>query len=273
MRGEVIKVEGQGAPAEDIAAELAHQLGRSKKMPLRPQDTVLLEGADCFHFGPDESRIAWSVGQGPLVLLVHGWGGRGTQMGGLAHALANIGFRCVFFDAGGHGDSRQELVGFDTFIADTDALSRHLGQPIFAWIGHSAGGLGMMAARALLGLAADRYVCISTPLYPYVPLETIRKNTGFGDDVLDHLKPLLAAQFKAPWDALESGLAYEVEGGGKLLLACDRDDERVRHQDADTIASAWPGARVMKTDGYGHNRILQAPEVWREVQLFLKEPG
>lgn len=260
-------------PAAEAAQGLARQLARATAMPFRPQDAELLVGAETFRFGPDASRVAWSIGEGPLILLVHGWGGRGTQMAGLARSLASAGHRCVFFDAGGHGDSRPEPVGFDTFVRDADHLTRHLAAPVFAWICHSAGGLGMMAARALHGVSAQRYVCISAPRFPYVPLETLRANTGAPDEVLNEVKPILAAQFQASWADLEAGHAYRPELGKPLLLAYDRDDERVRHADADAIAADWPGAQVLKTSGYGHNRILQSPEVWDAVHGFLRQPA
>jgi pimeloyl-ACP methyl ester carboxylesterase len=257
----------------DAALDLAALLSRSKPMPLRPQDAELLEGAEEFRFGPDDSRLAWSVGAGPPVLFVHGWGGRGVQMAGLARAVASDGHRCIFFDAGGHGGSRREPIGFNTFIRDTSDLTATLGEDVHAWIGHSAGGLGMMAARRLLGLEARRYVCISAPRFPYVPLETLKNSTGAADEVLEQVKPILAAQFETTWEALVRGEAYIPDPGRPLFLAYDEDDERVRHGDADAIAHGWPGAEILKTRSYGHNRILQAPEVWTGVRTFLREPA
>jgi pimeloyl-ACP methyl ester carboxylesterase len=272
MNGEHAVGETGQSPAQ-IAEALALQLTRSSPMPLRPQDEALLNGAETFRFGPDGSRIGWSLGNGPLVALVHGWGGRGTQMAGLAHRLAGSGFRCIFFDAGGHGDSRPEPVGFHTFIHDADALTRAAGEDIHAWIGHSAGGLGMMAARALHGINARRYVCIAAPMFPYVPLNNLKKRLGVSDEVLEHVKPLLAAQFQMDWHALEAGAAYLPESGRRLLLAYDRADDLVDHADAERIAAKWASADIIKTEGYGHNRILQSPEVWERIRSFVAERG
>jgi len=189
-------------------------------------------------------------------------------MAGLAQGLAQDDFRCVFFDAGGHGDSATDGVGFDTFIRDTSALSETLAQPVFAWVGHSAGALGMMASRRLKGLSAERYVCISAPRFPYVPIETLRRNTGAPERILDLVKPIIAAQFESTWADLEENGAFMPESK-PLLLVYDRSDERVRHEDADQIAESWPGAHIVKTDGYGHNKILQAPEVLNAIRSFL----
>lgn len=253
-------------PAAEMAAMLHARMRQPMPVPPRPQDEALLEGFAGFEFA---GRQAWSVGQGPLVLLVHGWGGRGSQMAGLARSLAGQGFRSILFDAGGHGASVSAPLGFDGFIRDVDLLSRFVDRQVHAWIGHSAGGLGLMAARALHGVAARRYVCIAAPFYPYVPLETLKAQVGAGDEVLEHIKPLLAAQFKTGWAELEAGAAYAPEAGRDLLLVYDRDDERVRHEDADRIAALWPGAQVLKTAGHGHNRVLLSPEMWERVGRFL----
>src|SRR5688500_15132227 len=43
-------------------------------------------------------------GTGPAVYLVHGWGGRGSQLGSFVEPLLAGGFRVVMFDAPAHGD-------------------------------------------------------------------------------------------------------------------------------------------------------------------------
>ena len=270
MSATMLAGEAKPETLVDTAAQLALMLAHSTPMPMRPQDEHLLDGLEGFRFGPDKSRLAWSVGEGPLVLMVHGYGGRGVQMAGLARFLSQDGYRCVFFDAGGHGDSRNERVGFHTFINDVRDLTRAVGEPVYAWIGHSAGGLAMMRARTLYRVHAERYVCISAPLYPYVPLDSFRQQAGADDETLEYVKPILAEQFQTTWTALTKGQSYQPEDDARLLAIYDRDDEKVRHEDADRIAELWPGTSVMKTETYGHNRILRAQEVWDAVAGFLQ---
>ncbi|MDT1028360.1 alpha/beta hydrolase, partial [Pseudomonas paraeruginosa] len=48
---------------------------------------------------------AWRWGEGPAVLLLHGWGGRPTQFAHLSEQLVGAGY-CVFaLDAPAHGRS------------------------------------------------------------------------------------------------------------------------------------------------------------------------
>jgi pimeloyl-ACP methyl ester carboxylesterase len=258
----------QSNPALELAGSLAIALGQSVPMALRPQDEVLIADADEFRFGPGQSRLGWSIGDGPTAILVHGYSGRGVQMAALAREIAKQGFRAVFFDAGGHGASDPEKIGFSTFVSDTRDIVRHIGGPIYAMIGHSAGGLAMMRARALHDARAEKYAVIAAPLFPYVPLETMQKR-GASEDALQYVKAILADQFQTTWSSLAAGIAFEPEPGKPLLAIYDRSDERIRHSDADVLGERWPGATVRKTEGYGHNRVLQAPETLEAISRFL----
>ena len=53
------------------------------------------------------SLAVWQAGPAtaPAVLLAHGWGGRGVQMQSFVAPLLASGYRVVWFDQPGHGDS------------------------------------------------------------------------------------------------------------------------------------------------------------------------
>jgi hypothetical protein len=60
---------------------------------------------------PGSVRVAgrrietWSWGVGPRILLVHGWGGRGGQLGAFVEPLVSRGFSVTAFDGPAHGAS------------------------------------------------------------------------------------------------------------------------------------------------------------------------
>ena len=101
-----------------VAAELFRTTRRSSP---RPGEREVLESAT-------GSRIAgmqvWSWGEGPIVLLVHGWNGRSTQLGGFVSPLVARGHRVVAFDALGHGDSDGADASESTRAEDGDPTAR-----------------------------------------------------------------------------------------------------------------------------------------------------
>src|SRR5712691_2373566 len=74
-------------------------LGRARHVPMR-------------HAGKRIAVYDW--GKGPTVMLVHGWSGRGAQLGEFVEPLSGAGYRVVAFDAPAHGHSD----GRDTTILE-----------------------------------------------------------------------------------------------------------------------------------------------------------
>src|SRR6185503_15435757 len=123
--------------------------------------------------GPHGELAVQRWGKGPLVILVHGWNGRGSQLGGFVQPLVDAGFQVVAFDAPGHGGPRgasSSLVRFaDAFDAVVDA-TRPFFQPLAAVVAHSMGGAAVTYAlsrraerSADAELGSPRLVFIAPP--------------------------------------------------------------------------------------------------------------
>jgi hypothetical protein len=139
---------------------------------------------------------------------------------------------------------------------------------VHALIGHSAGAMTMMAARATSNLKAQHYVCISSPSYPHPPVTAVRQRLKPRTGVMAAYQQEIARQFHTDWEALEAGRAYEG-AGSDLLLFYDRKDRYVDHSDGDRILNWCAGARLVKTDNYGHIKVLDSPELLEAVKTFI----
>lgn len=242
---------------------------RPNRRPLGDRDRQALGSGRSFKWGPGRRHAAWSWGEGPTVLLVHGWGARAAQMAPLAQHLASLGFRAVAPDITGHGDSPGRHVSFRQFIDDVAGLAGELGMPLHALVGHSAGGMTMMAAREGRGVRAEHYVCLSAPRAPYPPIDSIRKRLRPRDSILRKCVAHFSGQFDQDADSLDEAILYRDLGQGRLLLIYDEDDERVRRDDPEIIASAWPGAEIVRTTGLGHQKVLWDERVHEMVAAYL----
>src|SRR5712692_2147424 len=147
----------------------------TRRAPVSPVEQEAMAQASKVYFGETKKTVAWGWGDGPPVIFVHGWGGRAAQLAPLAVHVANLGFRSVAIDVTGHGDSPKRHTRWDYFLRDIAALSQSLHEEAYAYVGHSAGGLAMMAARALKGIHARRYACVCAPSFPFPPINVIRK--------------------------------------------------------------------------------------------------
>lgn len=239
-------------PALSLLCSLA---GRIRPLPVSSSQQAAMGEASRLRYGADGRQVAWSWGKGPVVMLVHGWGGRAAQMAPLAVSLARQGFRAVAPDITGHGDSPDRRSSWGHFLGDIAALSAVLGGRAHACIGHSAGGLAMMAARAQHGFGAERYIAVCAPSFPYPPIVAVKKRLDPPAGILERYKGHIAAQFGGPWAALESGAAF-AGAGANLLVIHDASDRYLDGGDAGRIAALCPDAQFVELKGYGHQKIL-----------------
>ncbi|OLF15834.1 alpha/beta fold hydrolase [Actinophytocola xanthii] len=83
------------------------------------------------------------AGEGPLVLLLHGFGEFWWTWRHQLTALAGAGFRAVAVDLRGYGDSDKPPRGYDawTLAGDVGGLVKALGEPRAHLVGHGWGGM------------------------------------------------------------------------------------------------------------------------------------
>ena len=94
--------------ADLLAPNLAGRIARDIwfTVPPRLAATPLPDGGRSFEVESLGAVVRGHVwGDGPVVYLVHGWGGRGSQLASFVEPLLVAGFRVVMFDAPAHGDS------------------------------------------------------------------------------------------------------------------------------------------------------------------------
>ncbi len=103
------------------------------------------------------------AGNGPLVLLVHGFPTFWWMWKDLLVELAQNGYRAVAMDLRGYGGSDHPPRGYDLYTASRDisAVIRSLGMRNATLIGHGFGGLLAWSTTALYGDVVDRLVAVS----------------------------------------------------------------------------------------------------------------
>jgi pimeloyl-ACP methyl ester carboxylesterase len=243
-------------------------MNRQPRSAVSPDEHAAMQRARPLRYGARGRNVAWSWGEGPLVILVHGWGGRASQLSQLALHIAAQGFHAVAIDVTGHGESAGKRTRWGYFMRDIAALAQSLGEEVHAYVGHSSGGLSVMAARRLTGIHAARYVCVCSPSHPFKSVEFLRRRLEPSESTVARYRAYLARQFDTTWDELEAGWAF-AGAGADTLLCYDETDRYIPHTEGDKILGLCHGARLVKTSGNGHNRILLTPGLAQSVGGFL----
>jgi pimeloyl-ACP methyl ester carboxylesterase len=257
-----------GSVAPNLTARIALRLFRTPfRHPTPKRERRWLDSADSLNFEvAGETLPGWSWGSGPTVLLVHGWEGRGSQMGAFAQPLVDAGFRVVTFDGPGHGASTGKLSSLPQFAEAIQVLANLVG-PLHGIITHSFGGAA--SAWALRqGLEANRLVLVAPPADLDEYIGYFGDLLGFSNDVRRRMLERLEHRFDIRWDDVRQATLVP-RSGTDLLVIHDHDDQDSGYINGSTVAAAWPGSRLHATSGLGHRRILRNPKVVAQVVEFL----
>jgi pimeloyl-ACP methyl ester carboxylesterase len=218
---------------------------------------------------------AW--GSGPLVLLVHGWGGRSEQLAALVGPLAAAGHRVVALDAPGHGRSGPGALGgrrstVPEFAAALRAAATQEGGRVHAVVAHSLGATAAaLAVRE--GLRPRRLVLLAPMGDPSRVFADFAARLGLGPRVRSRLERRVLRTVGLPWAAFDPAAAARAVAVLPVLVVHDRRDREVPFDEGRRVAGAWPDARLIATDGLGHRRLLRDPGVVDAVARFVAGSG
>ena len=245
------------------SAVAAHMFRSTRRSAPKPGERDVLQGATC-------SRLAgmqlWSWGEGPTVLLVHGWNGRATQLGGFVKPLVERGYRVVAFDSLGHGDSDGNASSLPELANCIRQVVDELGG-VYGIVAHSLGGAATTFALAY-GMQAERLVFVSPPADPREFLKIFGSALGINDEVRARVKRRVERRLGVPMEEMQV-LALAPSMRLPLLVIHDEQDKEVPVDVGRSIAAAWPGAELIVTEGLGHQRILRDEEVENSAVSFI----
>lgn len=214
------------------------------------------------------TTYAWGQ-SGPVVLLVHGWSGRGTQLGAFAKPLLDAGYRVIAFDAPAHGKSSGKKTNIYEIADVIVSLQHHYGE-FDSIITHSFGGPSTALALNR-GLKTKRMVSISPPattrwlVDKFLSVLRIPERAGL--NMMKRFETEFGSNIWEDVSMINAIKDVTVPG----LLIHDSNDEDVPFQNGQAVADAWTSASFIKTTGLGHRRILRDKTVIDSVVRFVNE--
>lgn len=253
-----------GPVAPTLAGRLAYRLWfRTVRPPDPPEALPVLGAAERSTIevsGRPVATYAW--GEGPTVLLVHGWSSHTGHMTGFVEPLLERGFGVLAFDAPAHGRTPGDRTDVfeirEALLAVADARA-----PVRGVVAHSLGSLAFLEARAS-GLEAEACVLISPGVHLEALVAAFTGRVGLSDRAAADLERRVSS-FVGPG-------FYERLWHGRpppALVLHDRDDEEIPWTEGRRVARKLNAARLRTTEGLGHRRILRAPGALAETARFL----
>lgn len=208
-------------------------------------------------------------GQGPVILLVHGWNGRATQMAAFVEPLVSAGFQVIGFDAPGHGASD----GKQTNILEVCNVMAELGNfigPIHGVVAHSFGVPCSVLALTEKRIRTKKIVCISSPVSINWLLEMYCQILDCPPVVKKAIMRRIETRFgESIWQRLQTDQLVKSLASSALIIH-DRDDREIPWKHAQTLSRLWPDSNILLTKGLGHRRILHNQQVIKNIADFLE---
>lgn len=217
---------------------------------------ALLDTGRPFSIGSGNTRVAgWTWGQGPPILLMHGWGDSAGSLHSIARPLIEAGRHVVMFDAPGHGASGRGLSSLPQFIRAIVAVTDYLGDPDVV-MAHSLGAAAVMLAAGQGGISPRRFVLFAPPAQPTDLVMHVARLCGLGEESVQRMRRRVARRLDFRWEQLDA-LAAARRMHAAALVIHDEDDRVVSHGDGIRIAKSWEGAELLSTTGLGHRGVLR----------------
>ena len=229
-------------------------------------EAALLAQADRSFVAYKAGKLAlWSWGVGPVVLLVHGWEGCGSQFAPFIPSLRARGFRVVSADCPAHGDSTGAASSVPDFAEAVLEIGHAIGK-IAAIIGHSAGAAASIYAFTR-GLAVSSSVHLASPSSFERGVDRFGALVGLSGHDQAEFRRRVESFVGLPLD--ETDLPKLRLPGHPALLLHDPDDKEVLFVESEFLLAAWPSATLERIPGVGHRRILQDERVVDSAVRFV----
>lgn len=255
--------------APGFTARIAfHFFATPIRIPRPESEKIWYEKSKKYFLKSGIAAFEWGNEKDPLVMLIHGWNGRGTQIASFALPLVEKGFRVVALDGPAHGISPGKMTNPSHFAQFIEESQKELSESgAHAVIAHSFGG-GCSVLAASRTLKVKKLVLIASPAFYDRVVHFYARSQKLSPKAEEKFVAIVTKAAGIHPVELNIGAI-----GSKLnipsMIVHDVDDNAVNFMSAKALNEAWPGSLLLKTEGLGHRRILKDPKVVSAVVDFI----
>lgn len=210
-------------------------------------------------------------GEGPAVLVVHGWESSVARLEVLLRALIAHDFRVVAFDMPAHGHSSAEDTDILQITNVIMTLARSAG-PFVAAIGHSFGGVCLVNAMRVK-LKVARLVLLSTPSSLTGMIDKYCRTLGIWRPTKARLVRAIEERLASFELEREFDLRLILQNSGvPTLVIHDRKDRVVPFAEGEELSRARGDIELLATDDLGHSGIVRDTQTIDKCISFISRP-
>ena len=211
------------------------------------------------------SAFAW--GEGPIVLLVHGWRLAGISLRHFVKPLVDAGYRIICFDAPGYGRTDGKYPNLFEFAGAVQAIAKHQG-PLYAVVAHSLGAASVTYSLKK-ELTINRMVFLSPLCWLYNSVTQFFNVMKVDQKIQEEFVDIFEEKFgQDVWEVTSCDKilkTFDIP----LLVFHDPDDSEVSYEHGVAIAKAGLNTELLQIRDVGHQGILNDDHVVVETVRFI----
>lgn len=238
------------------------------RFPYKPAEEELLLTYQRFEGSYRGERFYYyAKGEGPALICLHGWSGRGMQFRKMGEFFVNAGYRFVFIDAPGHGKSEGKRSNLFKFAAAfEEVLSRT--PNVAAVVGHSLGAASISYSISR-GTQVPAFVVLGAPVIAEDILLTFSRTINASSFVHDAIRKAAVDVFDESFDDVAMQSTFREVKVPVISLHGARDtDVGLEHQDY--LKRINPGLTTIRYSDLGHRSILKDVRVFNDMKDWLE---
>lgn len=248
----------------DLAYSRFSDPGRA---PRPRREAELLESGRPFEFEvADRTVVGHTFGEGKPLLLMHGWGGRGTQYRPWVEPCLEAGYQVILPDAPAHGDSSGDWSTMFYFGKTVLEVSKRW--DLYGAVCHSISATATPWA-VTQGARIPRLAIIAPTFGVYTFFDKFVERVGVPKEIADGVKARWKVEYGEDY-LLKAGLEFtlpQVEARG--LVIHDTTDTEASVEDGRMAHQVWAGSEYFETTGLGHLLVMRNEAVIRRTLEFL----
>lgn len=242
------------------------------KSAVSDREKIFLDNAFTFDLDFDGEKLpvySWGHEDGPVVLAIHGWGGKAYDFRSFIPELTKLGYRVVSFDGPAHGTSNKKhtsLPELGRFVIEVSKRFPNLKHAI----GHSLGG-SILLYTIEKGLQIDKTVLINNPSLPEGVIDVFLHKINGSRKVGHFIENKVTNEFNRSFESFGAISIAQRLKDQKILLVHDKHDREAPIYHMEVMASHLSDVECIVTEHQGHKRILANSQVINHVLEFLKK--
>lgn len=209
----------------------------------------------------------YTYGNGPLILMLHGWCSSASRWRVYVNALVGLGYKVMVVDAPGNGTAPGRFLSFFLYAKGIKAILKSETK-WYSVITHSIAGLSAITAIGNLDKKyhPTKFIMMNTFAKASTILQKFSQCLGLSDEVIKYTNEQMSIYNDFPlheFDICKQFNNLNIEG----LLIYDTNDIVVPKSEAEYIIDSIKSLKKAKTEGLGHN--LKSDKVVKVVVGFM----